>query len=129
MSQLPTRDDKATQVATRGDLRRCWLETMQVPVQAIDGKVFQFDLDSERLMQNKLIHLQVSGQTTDWRLNDNTTVTVDYTQLKAYFDELLLLRAGRGTVIDAEYMAKKILVAAGQLSIRDLEDWKASHTP
>lgn len=127
MSLSIRHDDLASQIATRADLRRFWIEAMQLPVKTSDGSVFQFDRDSKELMEEAILGLTASLGTANWRLEDNTEITVNASQLQAYYSELRLLRAQRAVQIDAEYVAKKPLVDAGEVSLRDLEGWKLSH--
>ena len=110
--------------ATDAEIRAMWLEILQMPVAANDGKVFQFDLNSERLMKKSLIGWDAASITTmDWRLNDNTEVNVTKAQLQTYFDELELNGVIRGYGVDLEFVAHK----ANGATKRDLVNWKASY--
>lgn len=107
------------------EIRATWKEIMQYPVEANDGKVFQFDRDSRELIEGAIRALTAVGGTVDWRLDDNTTVTVNAAQLQAYYDELLVNQAVRGVTVDAEYVAYK----ASGATIGDLKAWRQSHMP
>lgn len=110
--------------ASSDEIRAAWLEIMELPVTAGDGKVFQYDLVSERLMKSAVDGWDVAGITTlNWRLNDNTTVTVDKTQLQSYIDQLEIARTLRGFVLDAEYVAFK----SNGATKRELANWRKSY--
>ena len=123
MSQLPPFDPLDVAASTQ-EIRATWLEIMELPVAANDGKVFQYDLVSERLMKNAVTGWDTANITSmDWRLNDNTVVNIDKTGLQAYIDELELNRALRGFQVDQQYVAFK----ASGATKRDLINWKASY--
>ena len=110
---------------TDTEIRLEWLKVMELPVAANDGKVFQYDLVSERLMKSAILGWDVAGLITmPWRLNNNTTVTVTKAQLQVYIDELELNRTLRGFVIDGQYLAYK----SSGATRRDIVIWKALHT-
>ena len=106
-------------------IRANWKEIMQFPVAADDGKVFDFDRDSRDLIAGAIRALTLTGGTANWRLFDNTTVTVDAAQLQSYQQQLLNNQALRGPVVDAEYLNFK----ANGATLRDIENWRASHLP
>lgn len=91
------------------ELRVAWKEILQMPLQTADEKVFQFDLDSERLMSSAIVGLNANqASTLNWRLLDNSTISVDAAQLQSYYDELKLAQSERGFLVDAEYVAFKL---------------------
>lgn len=117
-------DDPMDSPVSQEVIRSVWLEIMQMPVAANDGKVFQFDRNSKELMEGAIVALTASASSIDWRLKDNTTVNVDAAGLQSYYDELVLNRAIRGVTVDAEYMAFK----SGGATLKQLQEWRESHS-
>lgn len=94
--------------ASRDALNDATKYILQLPLAASDGKVFQFDTDSEAVMIKMVKFLKAnSPATTDWRLLDNTTVTVGGTSLEAYYNELALAQAARLVIVDPQYLNYK----------------------
>lgn len=118
-------DDPGDAPVSTAEIRSTWLELMQYPVAANDGRVFQFDRDSRELIRGAITALTAAGITVDWRLDDNTTVTVNAAQLQAYYDELEVNQALRGLTLDQEYMALK----ANGATRGQLRAWCESHMP
>lgn len=95
-------------------------QILQLPLAANDGKVFQFDTKSESIMSKIVVFLKANNSlTTDWRLLDNSTVTVNGAQLEAYYNELVLAQAARGFMVDPEYIAFKNNLP----TLKELGDW------
>lgn len=118
-------DDPNDAPVSTAEIRATWLEVMQYPVAANDGKVFQFDRNSRELIRGAITALTATGITVDWRLDDNSTVTVNAAQLQAYYDELEVNQAIRGLTIDQEYTSFK----QNGATVGDLKAWRASHMP
>lgn len=107
------------------EIRTTWLEILELPVSANDGKVFQYDQTSERLMKKAIAAWDAAGLTSmDWRLEDNTIVSVDKAGLQTYSDELEINQTLRGFVVDQEYVAFKTSGATR----RELMNWKAGYS-
>lgn len=94
--------------ASRESLDQALELILQLPLAAVDGKVFQFDTKSESIMSKIVVFLKAnSSLTTDWRLLDNSSVTVNGAQLEAYYNELILAQATRGFMVDPQYLNYK----------------------
>jgi hypothetical protein len=105
-------------------IRQTGLELMEYPLQTSDGKVFQFDQNSERAMETQILFLNANPTAQlPWVLLDNSTVSVDGVALQAYFNELKALQAARMAVIFTEYQAFKVSGA----TIRDMNNWRAQY--
>lgn len=118
-------DDPKDAPADAIEIRKAWLGIMQYPIAADNGLVFDFDRDSRDLIRGAIAAMNATGANVDWRLYDNSTVTVDATQLQAYFDELIVNQAVRGLSVDAEYVDFK---SAGATH-GELNQWRASYHP
>lgn len=93
---------------------------LQLPLAASDGKVFQFDTDSEAVMVKVIKYLKATPQaTTDWRLLDNTAVTVDGDDLEGYYNELALAQAARLVIVDPQYLSHK----NNEVTVAELAAW------
>ena len=113
--------DPFDEVASIEEIKATWKEILQMPIQAADGRVFQFDRDSKEMMDGAILYLSSNPSVVmDWRLTDNSTVSCDHASLSNYFNELEMLRAERGTLVDAEYLGYK----SGSATKRELKNWK-----
>lgn len=97
---------------------------MDLPIQAADGNVFQFDRNSRDLLKGGITALN-SGvvPSIDWRLLDNATVTCTAAQLQSYLTELETAQAIRALLIDVNYQNFKTNGATK----RDLRTWAESY--
>lgn len=90
------------------EIKTAWEEIELMPIQCSDGSVFQYGDKDEKRMKKALVFLTDNpGVTLDWRLLDNTEVTVDSASLGAYISELESRQLQRGFVLNQEYMVFK----------------------
>lgn len=119
------RPDPLARMVSAGAIKAAYLEIMQYPVAAEDGKVFDFDRDSRALMEGAITALTEAGGSVDWRLYDNSTVSVDAAGLQVYLDQLRVNQAMRGLAVDPEYVALKVSGA----TVGEIKDWKLKYRP
>lgn len=111
--------------AAASDIKSSWKRVLEAPITTSDGSTFQFDRDSRYLMEGALEAWDavMGGKPLDWRLNNNTTVTLNKGQLQSYLSELKSKQALRGFTVDTEYLQYK----AGSPTLRDLKNWEKSY--
>lgn len=106
------------------DLRDCAFSIMEYPIEANDGRVFQFDRTSKELMESQLAWMEANPtDTVDWVLLDNSVVNLTQAQLQAYYDELILAQAARVRTVFAQYQSMK----GSGVTKRDIEAWKTQY--
>lgn len=115
-------DDPLDEPAHPDKIKETWKEILQLPL-IVNGHAFQFDRDSRELMQFAILGLQTSGGEINWRLDDNSTISVDAVALQNYYDELSAAVALRGLAVDNEYVAFK----ANGATVRQLIEWRESY--
>lgn len=114
--------DPMDEQASNAQIKDARNEILNSPIE-IDGNVFQFDRDSRDIMDAAYVGLQVTGGTVDWRLLDNSTITLNAVQLNGYISQLRQAQAVRGFQIDQQYLAFK----ANGATLGDLDQWKRSY--
>lgn len=108
---------------TLAELKATKLRNNQAVIECANGYTFQFTTDSREAMQDLIGELAVNAETAEWRLLDNTSVTVNAEKLQAFYDECRSRKARRSVMIDAEYVAFK----ADLPSITVLLKWEAKY--
>ncbi|MBX2809514.1 MAG: hypothetical protein KTR20_12890 [Cellvibrionaceae bacterium] len=95
----------------------------EMPLKVADGNIFQFDQWSEKIMKKAAENLS-AVQSIDWRLLDNSTVSVDAASLHNYFNECEALQFSRAQLVDVETQHFKNHGA----TLRELENWRLSYS-
>lgn len=121
MSQLPTRDDLAIP-ATSAEIKSAWKTILRLPI-TVNGNTFQFDEESEALMQ-KWARCADPLDTFQWRLLDNSTVTVTPAELTLIIEQCEMAQVNRGVLVDPEYLNFKTNGATR----RELKQWINQHS-
>ncbi len=120
-----TYDPLATRVASKKEIKEARITIEYMPIKCADGNTFDADHESEQRIKSAINNWAALGVTDiDWRLADNTLLTVDLAQLQAYWVEVQEKRALRGFAVYPEYLT---YVADPTTTLRDLEDWKDSY--
>ncbi len=119
MPQLPSYDPLDVP-APLDELKAARLLCFLAPVEDDQNRVFQFNLEDEKTMEDTLLVLNTDPTLSlNWRLLDNSEVSVNAVSLASILDELRLKRALRGVQVDAEYMVFK----TNGVTRREIKTW------
>lgn len=110
--------------AVLSDIERARDFILALPIECSDGKVIAFSGNHKIAMEGALVMLEADPMATvDWPLDDGSVVTLNYAELKSYFDELNTLNMQRYLMVCNTYHLYKISGA----TLRQLKNWKAQH--
>lgn len=117
--------DRSEFPASVSEMKLARRRIFDLPIRVSIGLVFQFDAESKLMMESSIALL--SGRkslTMQWRLLDNSSITVNGLSLSAYYEELCMLQGERCFQAHEEYLAFRESGATN----KQIEDWVLSHT-